>query len=97
MFVDKKIESYFCDRLTFSYIRSRTSHRIDKLAQSLLSPETLSSSSKSRISYIMHTFLCLSGWMTQLPAQTHRQVPINTYTTNIKANIISFEGALSLL
>ena len=40
---------------------------IDYVALPLLSPETLSLSSKSRL------FLYnLSGWMTQLPAQTHR-------------------------
>ena len=45
----KKIESYFNDRLTFSNIRGRTSRRIYRLALPLLSPEMLSSSSKSRI------------------------------------------------
>ena len=43
-------ESYFSDRLIFSNIRGRTSHRIYRLALlPLLSPETLSSLSKSRI------------------------------------------------
>ena len=47
----KKIfESYFRDRLTFSNIDSRTSHRIYRLALLLRAPETLSSLSKSRIS-----------------------------------------------
>ena len=47
MFVDKKkLESYFSDRLTFSNIHGRTSHRIYRLALALLSPEMLSSSSK---------------------------------------------------
>ena len=51
MFVDKKkFESYFRDRLTFSNIHSRTSHRIYRLALPLRAPETLSSLSKSRIS-----------------------------------------------
>ena len=51
MFVDeKKFESYFRDRLTFSNIRSRTSCRIYRLALPLHAPETLSSLSKSRIS-----------------------------------------------
>ena len=45
MFVDKKeFESYFSDQLTFVNIRSR---RIYRLALPLLSPESLSSSSKS--------------------------------------------------
>ena len=44
-----KIESYFSDRLTFSNIRGRTSRRMYRLALPLLSPETLSSSSKTRI------------------------------------------------
>ena len=42
MFVDKKFESYFSDRLIFSNIRGRTSHRIYRPALPLLSPETLS-------------------------------------------------------
>ena len=46
MFVDKKIESYFSDRLTFSNIRGRTSRRIYRLVLALLSLETLSSLSK---------------------------------------------------
>ena len=46
----EKIESYFRDRLTFSNICSRTSHRIYRLALPLRVPETLSSLSKSRIS-----------------------------------------------
>ena len=51
MFVDEKIfESYFRDRLTFSNIRSRTSHQIYRLALPMRAPETLSSLSKSRVS-----------------------------------------------
>ena len=51
MFVnEKKFESYFRDRLTISNIRSRTSHRIYRLALPLRAPETLSLLSKSRIS-----------------------------------------------
>ena len=47
----KKIfESYFRDRLTFSNVDSRTSHRIYRLAPLLRAPEALSSLSKSRIS-----------------------------------------------
>ena len=45
--VEKKFESYFRDRLTFSNIDSRTSRRIYIL---LRAPEKLSSLSKSRIS-----------------------------------------------
>ena len=48
--VEKKIESYFRDRLTFSNIDSRTSRRIYRLALLLRAPETLSWLSKSRIS-----------------------------------------------
>ena len=71
MFVDKKnmFESYFSDRLTFSNIRSRTSCQIYRLALPLLFPETLSSSSKSRILVYNATLLYLSDWMPQLPAQ----------------------------
>ena len=47
---EKKIESYFRDRLTFSNIRNRTSRRIFRLALPLSTPEKLSSLSKSRIS-----------------------------------------------
>ena len=47
MFVVKKIESYFSDRLTFSSIRGRTSRRIYRLVVlALLSLETLSSLNK---------------------------------------------------
>ena len=48
--VEKKFESYFRDRLTFSNVESRTSRRIYRLALLLRAPETLSSLSKSRIS-----------------------------------------------
>ena len=48
--VEKKFESYFRDRLTFSNIDSRTSRQIYRLALLLRAPETLSSLSKSRIS-----------------------------------------------
>ena len=51
MFVDeKKFESYFKDRLTFSNIHSRTSSRMYRLALPLCAPEMLSSLSNSRIS-----------------------------------------------
>ena len=45
----KKIELYLSDRLAFSNISSRTSHRIYRLALPLHSPEMLSSLSKLRI------------------------------------------------
>ena len=53
MFVDeKKFESYFSDRLTFSNIRSRTTRRIYRLAVPLRAPEMLCSLSKSSISIL---------------------------------------------
>ena len=55
--------------LTFSNICGRTSHRIYRLALPLLSPETLSSSSKLWI-FLYNAHL----WMTQLPAQTNRHL-----------------------
>ena len=55
----KKFESYFSDRLTFSNVHGRTSRRIYRLALPLHAPETLSSSSKSRIFlYNAHLVLC---------------------------------------
>ena len=45
----QKNYSYCSNRLTFSNFRVRTSRRIYRLALPLLSPKTLSSSSKSRI------------------------------------------------
>ena len=48
--VEKKFESYFRDRLTFSNVDSRTSRQIYRLALLLRAPETLSLLSKSRIS-----------------------------------------------
>ena len=49
MFVGKKILIVLNDRLTFSNLRGRTSRRFYRLALPLLTPETLSSLSKSRI------------------------------------------------
>ena len=60
LWTKKIFESYFRDRLTFSNIRSRTSRRIYRLALPLRAPETLSSLSKSRIPYLIHTLLYLS-------------------------------------
>ena len=54
----KKFESYFSDRLTFSNIRGRTSRRIYRLALPPLSPEMLSSLSKLRI----FLFICIYIW-----------------------------------
>ena len=47
--MDKKIESYVSDQLTFSNIYDRTFRRIYRLALPLRIPETLSSKSKTRI------------------------------------------------
>ena len=55
--------TYFSDRLAFSNIRSRTSHRIYRLALPLRAPETPSSLSKSRISlFNAHLALLSEGW-----------------------------------
>ena len=56
--VEKKFESYFRDRLTFSNVGSRTSRQIYRLALLLRTPEKLSSLSKSRIS-IFNAYLTL--------------------------------------
>ena len=45
---EKILKSHFSDRFTFLNIRSRTSRRIYGLALPLFSPETLTSSSKSK-------------------------------------------------
>ena len=69
MFVDQKKEkkkSYFSDRLTFSYIRSRTSRQIYRLALPLRAPETLSLLSKSRISIFNAHLALFVQRMTQL-------------------------------
>ena len=58
LWTKKKFESYFSDRLTFSNIRGRTSHRIYRLALPLLTPETLSSLSNLRI-FLFNTHLAL--------------------------------------
>ena len=66
MFVDqKKIESYFSDRLTFSNMRGRTSRRIYRQAQPMLSPETLSSSS------LYNAHLALFVWMDDTITRTN--------------------------
>ena len=56
----KNFELYFSNRFTFSNICGRNSHQIYTLALPLRAPEMLSSSSKSRISYMMRTMLYLS-------------------------------------
>ena len=58
LWTKKIFESYFRDWLTFSNIRSGTSHRIYRLALPLRAPETLSSLSKSRI-FIFNAHLTL--------------------------------------
>ena len=58
LWTKKKFESYFSDWLTFSNLRSRTSRRIYRLALLLLTPEKLSSLSKSRI-FIFNVHLTL--------------------------------------
>ena len=64
-FVTKKFfESYFSDRLTFSNIRSRTSHRIYRLALPLRAPEMLSSLTKSRSSIFNAHFALFGRRMT---------------------------------
>ena len=74
MFVDKKyFESYVRDRLSFSNIHGRTSRRIYRLALPLCALQKCFPRRVNQgFSYIMHTLLYLSGWMTQLPAQMHR-------------------------
>ena len=54
----KKFELYFSDRLTLSNIRGRTSRQIYRLTLLMLSPEMLSSSSKSRI-FLFNAHLAL--------------------------------------
>ena len=49
LWITKNFESYFSDRLTFYNICSWTSCRIYRLVLPLLSPEMLSSLSKSRV------------------------------------------------
>ena len=50
VFGDKKIESYFSDRLPFTNICCGTSRQINRLVSPLSTPETLSSLSKSSMS-----------------------------------------------
>ena len=72
MFVDKKkFESYFSDRLTFSNIHGGTSRQIYRLALPLLSPETLSSASKSRI-FLYNAHLALFVRMDDTITRTNK-------------------------
>ena len=71
----KKIELYFSDQLTFSNIRGRTSRQIYRLALPLLSPETLSSSSKSRI-FLYNVHLALFVRMDDTITCTNASVSI---------------------
>ena len=73
MIVDKKIELYFSDRLTFSNIRGRTSRQIYRLALPLLSPEMLSLLSKSRI-FLYNVHLALFVRMDDSIICTNRSV-----------------------
>ena len=71
--VEKKFESYFRDRLTFSNVDSRTSRRIYRLALLLRAPETLSSLSKSRISiFNAHLTLLVRKMASPFADQTSR-------------------------
>ena len=77
--VEKKFESYFRDRLTFSNIDSWTSRRIYRLALLLRAPETLSSLSKSRISifnaHLMHlSIACPTTPLTGLGGEIARRL-----------------------
>ena len=71
----KKIESYFSDQLTFSNIRGRTFRQIYRLALPLISPETLSSSSKSRI-FLYNAHLALFVQMDDTITRTNSSVSI---------------------
>ena len=69
-------ESYFSDRLTLSNIRIKTSRRIYRLALPLLSPETLCSSSKSRI-FLYNAHLALFVWIDDtITTQMHQYISL---------------------
>ena len=72
----KQFESYFNDRLTFSKICGSTSRRISRVVLSLLSPETLSLSSKSRIFLYYDTHLALFVQMDDTITRTSKSVSI---------------------
>ena len=62
LWTKKILESYFSNRLTYSNIRSRTSHQIYRLALPLCAPEMLSSLSESSISiFNAHLTLVVRG------------------------------------
>ena len=71
MLVDQKKK--FSDRLTFSNIHGRTSRLIYTLALPLLSPEMLSSSSKSRI-FLYNAHLALFVRMDDTITRTNASV-----------------------
>ena len=67
------IVSYFSDQFTFSNISVRTSRRIYRLALPLHAPETLSTSSKSRI-YLYNAHLALFVQMDDIITCTNASV-----------------------
>ena len=69
----KKIESYFSDRLALSNIHCRTSRRMYRLDLPLPSTETLSSSSKSRI-FLYNAHLALFVQMDDTIAHSNASV-----------------------
>ena len=75
LWTTKKIESYFCDQLTVSNLRGRTSRQIYRLTLPLLSPEMLSSSSKSRI-FLYSAHLALFVGMDDTITHTNESVSI---------------------
>ena len=79
--VEKKIESYFRDRLTFSNVDSRISRQIYRLALLLRAPETLSSLSKSRISIFNAHLTLLVRKMT-----SHNSIGKYRYLVNLPWN-----------
>ena len=81
--VEKKFESYFRDRITFSNVDSRTSRRIYRLALLLRAPETISSLSKSRISIFnapaSDTFRYYMYYTNEETQTAHRVVEVFLY------------------
>ena len=71
----KKIESYFSDRLNFSNIRGSTSCQIYRLALPLSTPETLSSLIKSRL-FLNNAHLALFVRMDDTITSTNTLVSI---------------------
>ena len=73
--MDQKNLIVLSDRLTFSNIRSKTSRRIYRLALPLLSPEMLSSPSKSRI-FLYNVHLALFVQMDDTITHTNTLISI---------------------